>query len=56
LHRALLESGTEEGDFLGKLVRIRWLLDAQSAGRVTQDMRVVADPPIGFGSAAGAAR
>jgi nucleoside-diphosphate-sugar epimerase len=56
LHRALLESGTEEGDFLEKLVRIRWLHDAQSAGRVTQDMRVVADPPIGFGSAAGAAR
>ncbi|MEX2624556.1 MAG: SDR family oxidoreductase [Acidimicrobiia bacterium] len=48
LHHAFTTFGTPEGDFLGKLLRIRWLLEAQAAGWVTQDMRVVADRPQGF--------
>ena len=47
VYRALLEFGTTEDEFLGKLVRIKWLRDAQKAGWVTQDMRVVADPFVG---------
>jgi nucleoside-diphosphate-sugar epimerase len=41
LHRAYTEFGTAEEDFLGKLIRIKWLLDAQAAGRVTNDLRWV---------------
>jgi nucleoside-diphosphate-sugar epimerase len=41
LHRAYTEFGTAEEDFLGKLIRIKWLLDAQASGRVTNDLRWV---------------
>jgi nucleoside-diphosphate-sugar epimerase len=47
LYRAFTTFGIAEGDFLGKLVRIKWLKEAQNAGWVTQDMRVVADPALG---------
>lgn len=41
LHHAFTTYGTEEGDFLGRLLRIRWLLEQQAAGRVTRDLRVI---------------
>jgi nucleoside-diphosphate-sugar epimerase len=41
LYRAFTEFGTDEDDFLGKLLRIRWLLEGQSAGRITRDLRVI---------------
>ncbi len=44
LYRAYTEYGTPETDFLGSLLRIRWLLDAQAAGRVTHDLRWVEKP------------
>ena len=50
LYRAFTSYGTPEGDFLGKLLRIRWLLGAQSAGWVSPDLRIVADPPVDFSS------
>ena len=47
LHHAFVSYGASEGDFLGKLLRIRWLLAAQEAGWVSQDLRIIADPPAG---------
>jgi len=43
MYRCFTEFGTPETDFLGRLLRIRWLLAAQEAGRVTLDLRVVGD-------------
>jgi nucleoside-diphosphate-sugar epimerase len=45
LYNAYIKFGTSEGDFLGRLLRIRWLLEAQSAGWVNQELRIVGDPP-----------
>jgi len=41
LRQAYLSYGTPETDFLGRLLRIRWLIEAQEAGRVTRDLRFV---------------
>ena len=40
LYKAFTSFGTPEEDFLGRLLRIRWLLAEQAAGRVTDDLRV----------------
>jgi nucleoside-diphosphate-sugar epimerase len=48
MYRAFTTYGTGEGDFLGKLLRIRWLLEAQAAGWVSTDMRILGEPPAGF--------
>jgi nucleoside-diphosphate-sugar epimerase len=40
LYKAFTTYGTPETDFLGSLLRIRWLLKEQEAGRVTSDLRV----------------
>ena len=42
MYRLFVEYGIPEGDFLGKLLRIRWLLDGQAAGRITRDLRLTA--------------
>jgi nucleoside-diphosphate-sugar epimerase len=39
LHTAFTTFGASEDDFLGKLLRIRWLLEGQGAGRITRDLR-----------------
>jgi hypothetical protein len=45
MYDAFTRYGTPETDFLGKLLRIRWLLEGQAAGRITGDLRVIkADP------------
>jgi nucleoside-diphosphate-sugar epimerase len=49
LRRAYVEYGTPETDFLGNLLRIRWLLDAQAAGRVTRDLRWAPEAPEALG-------
>jgi nucleoside-diphosphate-sugar epimerase len=41
MYRAFTDFGTPEQDFLGKLLRIRFLLEAQNNGRVTRDLRLV---------------
>lgn len=41
MYNSFVANGTAEDDFLGKLLRIRWLLEQQAAGRVTRDLRVV---------------
>lgn len=41
MYQSFTDYGTPETDFLGKLLRIRWLLEAQAAGRITTDLRVV---------------
>lgn len=41
MYRAFTDFGTPEQDFLGKLLRIRFLLEAQDHGRVTRDLRLV---------------
>jgi nucleoside-diphosphate-sugar epimerase len=42
LYKAFTTYGTPEGDFLGRLLRIRWLLAEQEAGRVDSELRVLA--------------
>ena len=44
MYRCFTEFGTPEEDFLGRLLRIRWLLAAQEAGWVSRDLRVLARP------------
>jgi nucleoside-diphosphate-sugar epimerase len=41
MYRSFIEYGTPEEDFLGKLLRIRWLLQEQSEGRITRNLRMV---------------
>ena len=41
LYRAFTEFQTSEEDFLGRLLRIKWLLAEQREGRVSQDLRLV---------------
>lgn len=41
LYRAFVEFGTSSEDFLGKLLRIRWLKAGQARGEITDDLRVV---------------
>lgn len=41
MYRRFIEYGTPEEDFLGRLLRIKWLLKSQAEGRVTRDLRVV---------------
>ena len=43
MYQCFTDFGTPETDFLGKLLRIKWLLAAQEAGRVTRDLRIVDD-------------
>lgn len=40
LHDAFVSFSTDETDFLGRLLRIRWLLAEQAAGRITRDLRI----------------
>jgi nucleoside-diphosphate-sugar epimerase len=49
LRHAFVEYGTPETDFLGNLLRIRWLLAAQAAGRVTRDLRWAPEAPEAAG-------
>jgi len=48
LFKAFRTFGSSEGEFLGRLLRIRWLLAAQAAGWVGQDLRVLSDAPALF--------
>lgn len=41
MYVSFMRYGTPEEDFLGKLLRIRWLLKQQEAGRVTHDLRII---------------
>ena len=41
MYTAFTTYDTSEGDFLGKLLRIRWLMEGQAAGRITHDLRWV---------------
>lgn len=41
LYKAYTEFGTPEVDFLGKLLRIRWLIKGQEAGAISRDLRIV---------------
>lgn len=41
MYGAFTEYGTREGDFLGKLLRIKFLQKAQEEGRVSLDLRVL---------------
>jgi nucleoside-diphosphate-sugar epimerase len=43
LHRAFVDFGTSSDEFLGRLLRIRWLFEQQTAGRVTQDLRAIGE-------------
>lgn len=43
MYRSFITYGTPEEDFLGKLLRIRWLLQAQADGWVGRDMRILSD-------------
>ena len=43
VYKAFVDYGTEEGDFLGKLLRIRSLQAAQAEGWVSQDLRILDD-------------
>ena len=47
MYRSFTEYGTPEGDFLGKLLRIRWLVEGQKAGRISRDLRIVATASSG---------
>jgi nucleoside-diphosphate-sugar epimerase len=40
MYKAFSEFGTPESDFLGRLLRIKWLLKGQEAGRITRDLRI----------------
>ena len=46
LYTAFRTFGASEGEFLGRLLRIKWLLAAQDEGWVSQDLRVLSDPPF----------
>lgn len=39
MYAAFTGYNTSEGDFLGKLLRIKWLMAGQEAGTITQDLR-----------------
>ena len=41
LYRSFTEFGTPEEDFLGRLLRIRWLLKGQEEGRISEDLRLL---------------
>lgn len=43
MYRRFKEYGTPEDDFVGRLLRIKWLLKSQAEGRVTTDLRVVSN-------------
>lgn len=45
LYDAFNEYGTSEEDFLGRLLRIRWLRARQQDGQITEDMRVTDATP-----------
>ena len=45
MYQAFVEYGTDEDDFLKKLLRIRWLQKCQEEGTITRDLRVV-DPTM----------
>ena len=40
MYQSFTKFGTRQEDFLGRLLRIRWLLEAQRDGRVSRDLRV----------------
>lgn len=42
MYEAYIQHGTPEEAFLGRLLRIRWLLRGQEEGRITPDLRLVA--------------
>ncbi|HJQ91916.1 MAG TPA: SDR family oxidoreductase [Acidimicrobiia bacterium] len=48
MYQCFVTYGTPETDFLGKLLRIRWLLDQQAAGRITTDLRMVGAPSLEY--------
>lgn len=41
MYDAFTEYGTDEEDFLGRLLRIRWLLKSQAEGLIARDLRVL---------------
>jgi nucleoside-diphosphate-sugar epimerase len=53
IYRSFTEYGTDEGDFLEKLLRIRWLQKAQSEGRISRDLRVLKEANALPGSGVG---
>ena len=50
MYRRFNEYGTPEHDFVGRLLRVKWLLKSQSEGRVTRDLRVISDGTASSGT------